>query len=296
MTKARVAVLGIFFLGACKAETATSEGGETDAAIPGDPDGAVAGNDGAPTGDAPKGTSKKDGPIDTPKPDPDADYPALQCPDGAFFCDDFESGKLDTTKWVYDRPDGSGVVTFDTNRVRSGKRSIHFRLKDVKAGAHASIQSIPTFPVTSNNLNVRMFIYMDKLTPNRFTPIVSVAEFANKSDKQVLQLDVMPQSEKTPGSPVLFFYEFSANPTSAGGVPADRWACWELEMVNKTEVNFYLDGKLIKGLTQKVPANYADFNLPIWVGARLTHDNDFKNTFNLWVDDVVVSDKKIGCE
>lgn len=87
---------------------------------------------------------------------------------------------------------------------------------------------------------------------------------------------------------------------SATQVPRGRWACWEWHLDGANDAaRFWLDGERLSDL-QITPATrpgpwtapeYARLDLGFGHG----HDEP-ADRFEVWIDDVVVSSARIGCE
>ncbi|HEY2903436.1 MAG TPA: hypothetical protein VGL59_22820, partial [Polyangia bacterium] len=85
---------------------------------------------------------------------------------GSEFCDDFESGMLDTQKWKQDKTSGS-AITVDGMHVHSGKFAAHIKVV-VGQQSTAMITEAVSFPATPNLFYARMFVY--------FSPDLPVAQ------------------------------------------------------------------------------------------------------------------------
>src|SRR5262245_26544548 len=181
---------------------------EADAAPPrpSEPDAAPAANDARPP--APDVRPAPDGPAGFI----DAFLGAPRCASAnVAFCEDFENGSIDTTRWTVTQQ--KAVVGVDAVRAARGKYALHVRVSDVAAmyGNRGQITTRRTFPVAGSRLFMRAFVYI-QADPDRWYTVMSA-----KGTDFSYSLTVVPMITR-PGRPGLYRYLWG----TGMGEPAEK--------------------------------------------------------------------------
>jgi hypothetical protein len=228
---------------------------------------------------------------------------------GTELCDDFESGAIDTKIWHVNKPTGSASVTVDAVHAHSGRYAVHVKVVPNQQST-AMIDEAVTFPATSNSFYSRMFVY--------FSPDIPVAMNADfhtgfmfgtgNNDKGTTQLGMgMIGSAKQYLGYSIFFGapKFEFGPWSKTLIVANQWICIELfedgsnpmtevrqVWVNDIELADLRSNSAMAGGTQNpnhLPPKFAGVSFGLWEYHPIPTLSD------MWIDDVRVSSKKIGC-
>lgn len=242
----------------------------------------------------------------------------------ALFCDDFEAapaGQAPSGVWA--PRTSSGSVSVDTEKARSGSKSVKFttEAKDGVKTAFLRLKSDSVFPVTGNHFFGRMMMWLDS------APTESVHWTLLQATGTVPGQNYRAQYRYGGQHPVLEGGTFKGSqwmgnyetPDSYAGtgpstdcwhhgnqtvIPTAKWTCveWEFDGPNAT-MRLWVDGAALDDLTVvgkgqgcvSQDAAYA-WTAPDFAELELgweSYQNDAART--LYVDDVVVSTKPIGC-
>jgi hypothetical protein len=228
---------------------------------------------------------------------------------GTELCDDFEGGQLDTQKWKINKPTASASVAVDMLHAHGGKYAAHIK---VVAGQQstAMITESVTFPAASNSFYTRMFVY--------FSPDIPVAANADfhtgfiiglgKNDKGDVQAGtgMIGSAQQFLGYSIFFADpKFEFGPWSKTTITANQWLCVELfengsdpmtevrqVWVNDVELtDLKSSSAMAAGATHPnhLPPKFDSVALGLWEYHPIPTLSD------MWIDDVRVSSKKIGC-
>jgi hypothetical protein len=240
---------------------------------------------------------------------PDGGSPTSCITSGSELCDDFESGMLDMQKWKINKPTGSASVTVDKVHAHGGQYAVHVK---VVAGQQstAMIGESVTFPSTSNSFYSRMFVY--------FSPDIPVAANAdyhtgfmigsgnNNLGNVQAGMGMIGSAKQYLGYSIFYGnpkYEFG--PWSKTLIVPNEWVCIELfengsdpmtevrqVWVNDTELTDLRSNSAMSGGTQNPNHLPPKFDTA-WFGLWEYHP--IPTLSDMWIDDVRVSSKKIGC-
>lgn len=206
---------------------------------------------------------------------------------GLPLCEDFESG-LNAATWMTTR-NGDTTIAVDTMRAARGTSALHIK---TTAGDFAYIKETKTFPATNNILFGRMFLWFedDITTDGHF----SLAEGAGTGTSGVArfggQFKVLGVG--TDGGP-------SGDWTDHGDtkmVPSKTWICAEFEFKGDThEFRVWWDD-VERTALRSGPSKHANFTMPtfnsLWFGWWMYN---LKEPQELWIDEIAVDYKPIGC-
>ncbi|HEX3698335.1 MAG TPA: hypothetical protein VH374_23385 [Polyangia bacterium] len=227
---------------------------------------------------------------------------------GSEFCDDFESGMLDMQKWKQDKPSASAMITVDGAHVHSGKFAAHIK---VVAGQQstAMISEAVTFPATPNLFYARMFVY--------FSPDIPVAQGAdyhtgfligngnNNLGNVQVGMGMIGSAKQWLGYSIFYANpKLEFGPWSKTLIMASQWQCVELfedgsdPTTEKRQV--WIDDQELTDLrsSSATSANGNANHLPPKfnsVSFGLWEYHPTPTLSDMWIDDVRVSSKKIGC-
>lgn len=273
--------------------------------VPGSPDGGVTATS-APDAAAPlKPDAAAQAAVDAAAadvaptaPSPDAFFGASRCQSAnVLFCEDFESGTLDPTKWTLTQTEAS--VGVDSTKVARGQKGFHVKIVNPTSEVYhlGAITTVKTFPVAGQRLFVRAFVQLPAVSTHRHYGVFLAAGNTR------YHVDVIPEWN-APYLPANFRLLWDKGP---GGeppatygkpwtqTPLGRWACWEWELRGtNNEVHFSIDDVDIPGLKVDASMNWtAPTTARLRFGIESFHAMDAG--FNLWIDEIAVSAEKIGC-
>jgi hypothetical protein len=227
---------------------------------------------------------------------------------GSELCDDFESGQLDMQRWKQNKPSASASITVDDMHAHGGKYAVHVKVVPNQQST-AMISEAVTFPAPSNSFYARMFVY--------FSPAIPVAGGADfhtgflfgtgKNDRGDVQagLGMIGSAKQWLGYSIFFAApKFEFGPWSKTLIVANQWQCVELFEDGSnptTEIRqVWIDDKELTDLRSSsamaaggnpnhLPPKFAGVSFGIWEYHPIPTLSD------MWIDDIRVSSKRIGC-
>jgi hypothetical protein len=283
-----------------KAPDAGSSGGASGSGGSG---GATGGNGGGGTG----GTTDAGA-------DSAMDAPSDPCAT-ALFCEDFEGQELGTPPsgaWT-DNANGNGSVSVSDTRAVSGSRSAHFSTDGAASyqRAYISLEGAPVFPLTANAFYGRMMVWLAS-PPNdgvHWTMIQGEGAVAGETYTSVYRYGGQHHDQN--GASRLM-----ANYDTGGGVSSDcwqhsqtamptgSWACVEWHFDGEVDqLDFWLDGAPLADLTVLGEGEgcIANGTGGKWFGPTFDQLQLGLESYQtdepreLWIDDVVIDDERVGC-
>jgi hypothetical protein len=205
---------------------------------------------------------------DANAPDGGGEAGAAMCPAGALLCDDFEKyavgGNLSPT-WTTDLI--GGMVRVDTTRPFQGKQAVHITANtNVTNMLQIVAQGAPLFPLPGNMFYGRMMLWLSQLPPDHtnfvqasgFLPAsTQVAKYAwgTKYGKLMAGYTIRNREADPP-------FVDCGNKPAMTGYPEKQWLCIEWQF-DKLMLGFYA--------------------------------HPFATAIDVWIDDVVVATRPIGC-
>ncbi len=230
---------------------------------------------------------------------PVSDAGATACANGAFICEDFETGRLDPARWM--TKEKLGTVRVDTMHAH-GRYAMHAHL-DNKVGSiqnRAYLRPTQKIPLGETPLFIRAFVYLEPSLPDRhFEPFRiwdTQSELANAVNLETRVKDGVPTS--------IFRMtwdhgkqEPKARQSSETAV-LGKWTCWELEYRGAThEMFFSVDGKDVPGMHIDPAMEWKPPAIALVdLGNYAYHtDEHHPDGFDLWMDDIAISRTKVGC-
>ena len=228
---------------------------------------------------------------------------------GSELCEDFESGQLDMQRWTLNKPSASAAITVDTMHAHGGQYAVHIKVVPNQQST-AMINEAVTFPAPSNSFYARMFVY--------FSPEIPVAAGADfhtgflfgigKNDRGDVQagLGMIASAKQWLGYSIFFGGpKFEFGPWSQTRIVANQWQCVELFENGsdpKTEIRqIWVNGVELTDLRSDsamaaggnpnhLPPQFAGVSFGLWEYHPIPTLSD------MWIDDIRVSAKKIGCD
>ena len=242
-------------------------------------------------------------------------------PPSTLFTDDFESreaGVAPPAPWKEESYDTGVTIRVDAGRAFSGKQSVHIhdpRGAKYRRG-YVAIHLKSPLPALQSGMYGRAMIWLDAAPealpgapPVHWTLLQGEGRSADDRYNSIYRLGVegddglglMANFETTP--PVTT----DCKQRSALSLPVKRWACveWRLEVASN-ELEFWIDGKRIAHVRDRGDATAAckgddlggQWRAPprfdsFYIG--LERYADSANDQDLWLDDVSLSQKRVGC-
>lgn len=242
-------------------------------------DASVAAGDASVTTDAGGGLDAADGAASG---DADAADAAPVCK--ALFCEDFESGTLDTTRWEQDNGyDAANTVTVQAAKAGHGKYAARAHL--ATAGGFSFIRAKAPFPALANELWGRAYVFQTidvTVGHNALVKIenaaASVLEIGQSQGK--VQLTFYPPGGEAPAG-----YQTS--------IPRMAWTCMEWHMKQASpQIELFADGASLATYTYGGAATIPTFT-SIKLGIE-THVAS-PSAYDVYIDDVALDTARIGC-
>jgi hypothetical protein len=208
---------------------------------------------------------------------------------GTIFCDNFESytGKPGGSWTVSNGAPGSSLVV-DTTRPYSGTRSVHVKsgaVVPLMGGDDISMKSTTGLPAAGNHVFGRMMMYLKGPWPTTHVRVMG-----------------MPNPTPAPQGYVLdahnnWSLEALVDIGGNGGqlpIVTDKWTCveWEFNAPASAAVTTRLWIAGTEVLPAPVGFPHVDM-LEFWVGYSTARTRPLAE---MWIDDVALSTKRVGCQ
>jgi hypothetical protein len=226
----------------------------------------------------------------------------------AIFCDDFEAytaGAAPKGQWKVTT--NHGTLTVDGMHAHSGKNAVHALTTGAQAyeSAYMGLEGAPVFPVAGNGFFGRMMMY------------------ATQAPTDVVHWTIIQGEGPVPAHAVTnavvryggqynlrFMANYDSSPPksdcwhhSQTTIPLNRWACveWQFDGATSTQ-RFWLDGQPIDDLTVVGKGDGCinhdlmdNWYFPNFNALRLGWEHYQLGPGEVWIDDVAVDTKRIGC-
>lgn len=242
------------------------------------------------------------------------------CPEGSLFCDGFEEAALGPLAMPWRTSAQSATVAVDEVQAFSGTQAVHVNAPQ-PGGYHRGYfgldegSSAGIFPAVATEMYGRVMVYLPVL-PNasvHWTFIQAEGRAADDTHDALYRFGGQHQN----GAQLMANYETANFPTtmpvrsdcwdhSATLLPVAEWACVEWRFAVATnEMQLWLDGTEltdihVTGSGEGCIANdlNGQWTAPpafqtLYLGWE--HYQQAANPIDLWVDDVVVDTKRVGC-
>ncbi len=241
-------------------------------------------------------------PNNPPSNPPPANNPTQ--PRAFLLSEDFETANLNTSvwKWVHE----TAIYAVDTTRFHRGRASLKITTSNLNKNPwnHGFIETLRTFPLANKSLFMRAFIYLDSPMPDRHFTVVTAksSERAPTAGTWDYKINVLPS-----GASALWRYLWAygsvgtgqyIDSSSADGPQGGRWACWEWEFDGANrELNFWYNDTSVPNFTANIESKWEiPKNVSVQFGFRTSHRESYGDAgYTLWIDDIAINDKKIGC-
>ncbi len=221
-------------------------------------------------------------------------------------CEDFESGKLDTTTWTVtgDKPVVDGL------QHARGNKALHI----TKVGNGASyIKETKTFPATNNTYFGRMFVYFESLpiAPMPYAHWTFAAASGTGANGQIRLSGQLSKGLNhfgvgtDTGTNDAGSGDWTSSDKDPNGmpdaVPLKKWLCIEwMHKGDTSETRFYRDATEHPSLytsETKHGGNTNPYTLPtftnVWMGWQEYQMST--ETFEMWIDEIAIDKERIGC-
>lgn len=243
----------------------------------------------------------------------------------ALFCDDFEDDRVGAAPgapWRDETEPSGASVRVEESRAHSGKRAVHVYAPKGAAyrRGYFAIHEAPVFPAASQEMYGRIMVWLDQapITPrgqhdvhwtlfqgegrSRDDRFNSIYRFGGQHQAG---LGLMTNFETTP--PV----KSDCWQHSAARLPVQEWACVEWHfVVASNELEFWLNGAELADLhvRDRAQAPGTGCLSTAELGGQWLAPPAFQSLYlgweryqapendqNVWIDDVVVSQQRVGC-
>jgi hypothetical protein len=247
------------------------------------------------------GSAGEAGASGNPEPPPTGDFFGdSRCTDDFLLCEDFEGTSLDTDKWST----MGSAPEFDTTRAARGARSGHFHTTN---NGLMLIRNASIFPVPDNRYYGRLFVYFDALPSD---PQWAHWSLVGAQGEEEAEIRVGGQFD---GEINRFGVGTDHGPTgdwtrldedSDEPVPVREWLCIEwLHDGSTDETQFWVNeeerGSLHTTADDHGGEETEQYLLPdfesAWVGYWQYATGVTPNQFDVWIDEVVFDDERVGC-
>jgi hypothetical protein len=222
-----------------------------------------------------------------------------RCSDDFALCEDFEGNGLDTELWST----MGAAPTFETTRAARGAKSAHFRSTN---NGLMLIRNTSIFPMPDNRYYGRLFVWFDALpsAPRWAHWTVAAAQGEEEAEIRVGgQFDGTINRFGVGTDHGATGDWTNLDQDSDDPVPVKRWICIEwLHDGDADETRLWIDEQERPSL-HTTPEMHGGSDDPYlmpefssaWVGFWQYADGVTPQQFNVWVDEVVLDDERVGC-
>ena len=226
-----------------------------------------------------------------------------RCSSDFDLCEDFEGDSLDTGLWEISKS-GSDDPEIDDTRAARGEHSLHFHSED---NNFVYITERATFPAANNTYYARMFVYFDALptAPVYAHWSLSVGlEDGNEAEARIggqYDGDINRFGVGSDHGPTGDWTNLDEDDPNE--VPEREWIC--LEWLHKGDTN---EGRVwindvehpsLHTTATDHGGDDVDYILPefteAWFGWWHYQGGTDPAEFDIWIDEIVVDDERVGC-
>jgi hypothetical protein len=237
------------------------------------------------------------------------------CPEGSLFCDDFEDDVVGGLGMPWRSSTNAATVAVDEVQAFSGSKAVHVNAPQAGTyhrGYFALDQgsSAGIFPAVAQEMYGRTMVYLGVL-PNadaHWTFIQGEGLAADASHNALYRFGGQHQN----GAQLMANYETTQGVStdcwdhSATLMPVAEWACVEWHFTVATnDMQFWLNGTEVSDMhvTQQGEGCIGDALGQQWIAPPAfqslylgwEHYQQAANPIDVWMDDVVVDTKRVGC-
>lgn len=226
------------------------------------------------------------------------------CDGSAFFCEDFEDLALGTVQATaaFTPSTANGTLTIDS-AVARGQRALHVQ---TQGNGRAYIQ-LNGFAPPGNSFFARMYVQVQQFPSAPNYAHFTLVEAAGQGAGLVRPIGGQFIQEENgvfwgPGSDAGPTGDWTNWRTTTPAEPA-RFVCMEWEMNDAdNNINIWIDSQPKPELSVSTNSHggaqtafeFPQFN-SLWIGWQLYQGGPTPNQFNLWFDDIVFSQVRVGC-
>jgi hypothetical protein len=205
---------------------------------------------------------------------------------GVLLCESFENG-LDAAIWT-PLISGEGTATVDGLHAFRGTKALHINV--VNTGHKAAISETKTFPIATNLLYARLFVWFDVFTTTAHFTMAEAPQtaagawirFGGQGGKYGVGTDHGASGD---------WLQQDTTP-----IPTKQWTCIEFAFRGDTnQFHVWMDDVERTALNVG-PTQHAGFAMPaftsLWFGWQ-TYSNQAPG--ELWIDEIAIDSKPIGC-
>lgn len=239
-------------------------------------------------------------------------------PSGPVFIDDFErhaAGTLPGAPWKSETDQSGAVIRIDGEQAFSGRQALHVLAPRgaTKRRGYVAIHLRDPLPQLQSAMHGRVMVWLDEAPrgspPAQWTLLQGEGRSADDRYNSIYRLGLLNQG----GTQLMANFEttppVSTNcmQQSTQTLPVRRWACVEWHMsVATSEMQFWIDGREITHVKGRAVAADACRGQDLegrWLAPPrfdslymgLERYGDTVNDQNLWMDDVALSTRRVGC-
>jgi hypothetical protein len=226
---------------------------------------------------------------------------------GVLFCDDFESGDIDGSKWS----NMLAPPSVDGMQHARGTKALHVSTSGVDG---SGLKTTSIFPVAGGKYYGRLFVYFDALpTDPDGAHWTIIGANSKQGDDDMSEIRVGGQLTSndgnvwgigTDGGPTGDWTNHDRdNPKSP---PLKQWTCIEwMHDSEKDETKLWVDGKEHSSLATTASVEHGgnsdvEYDIPetgsVWVGFWNYFGTPDSMQFDTFIDEVALDDERIGCD
>jgi Thrombospondin type 3 repeat len=215
------------------------------------------------------------------------DLSVFACPTDVVLCEDFESGAINAGRWQTDEQ--TSAVRVQTDKPHRGAWAMHVHSNFADAGTTVSGRIRERATLAAGQpalLAVRLYLWLPPVAPS-FT-LVDIAQIVSPYDDLELNVDNGVAS---------LWNGITMQDTQGTLLPDSQWLCLEWWIAaSPGEMRLFVDGTEMPSLhvlqaTQPSPSPLAEMA----IGIDIYQPPQAVNPYDIWVDDVIVDTKPIGC-
>jgi hypothetical protein len=237
------------------------------------------------------------------------------------FTDDFEArtpGQIPGPPWKEEMYDSGAVIAVDSQHAFSGRQSLHILTpaNSIKRRGYVAIHLKGPLPQLQSAMYGRLMAWLEEAPqsppgapPTHWTLLQGEGRSADDRYNSIYRLGLMERG----GTQLMANFETTppvktnCMQQSPRSLPVRRWACVEWHMaVDSDELQFWIDGKPITHVKGHAAAPHACAGHDLddrWLAPPrfdsvyigFERYGDTVNDQNLWIDDVALSARRIGC-
>jgi len=211
--------------------------------------------------------------------------PSICSTAGVLFCEGFENTSLPGWGFLQN----NGTVGADSVHVYRGSSALHAHQNAAAPGAGATgvVIATPTYP--STDIYLRAFVYLPGPAPAGIATFLRVQE--SMAAQYSLDLQISDGKLRSRAS------RSNTNALSNTSLPLDRWACveWQIHLAASGFVKAWVDGLEVTGISGTQDTRATTVYDWLVVGLDTGSTAGSQPARELWLDEVALDNKPIGC-